>query len=129
MVAYYPYAIGGSVVMVLGLLIFALGGDVSGLFKTFGKGFQYRLDRADMQVKAEEFSLMVVGAGIVGLAHALAAACAGLRVGVLERDARAVGTDERHLVDADVCRHVETSPRRPHRVHGAVELDQATPRH
>jgi len=64
-VTYYPYAIGGSVVMVLGLLIFALGGDVSGLLKTFGKGFQYRLDRADMQVKAEEFSLIVIGAGIV----------------------------------------------------------------
>ncbi len=65
MVAYYPYAIGGSIVAVIGLLVFALGGDVSGVFKTFGRGFQYRLDRADMQVKAEEFSLIVVGAGIV----------------------------------------------------------------
>lgn len=35
------------------------------------------------------FDLVVVGAGIVGLAHALAAARRGLRVAVLERDARA----------------------------------------
>ena len=65
MVAYYPWAIGGSIVAVIGLLVFALGGDVSGAFKSFGKGFQYRLDRADMQIKAEEFSLIVFGAGTV----------------------------------------------------------------
>jgi len=64
-VAYYPWAIGGSIVAVIGLLVFALGGDVSGAFKSFGKGFQYRLDRADMQIKAEEFSLIVFGAGTV----------------------------------------------------------------
>src|SRR5271155_4754628 len=37
------------------------------------------------------FELAVVGAGIVGLAHAFAAARLGCRVVVIERDARAVG--------------------------------------
>lgn len=44
-----------------------------------------------------QFDLLVVGAGIVGLAHALAGAKAGLRVGVLERDARAVGASIRNF--------------------------------
>ena len=65
MVGYYPYAIGGSVIAVIGLLVFALGGDVSGALKNFGQGFQYRLDRADMAIKAEEFSLIVLGGGVV----------------------------------------------------------------
>ena len=40
---------------------------------------------------APRFDLAVVGAGIVGLAHALAAARAGLKVVVIERDLRASG--------------------------------------
>jgi FAD dependent oxidoreductase TIGR03364 len=43
------------------------------------------------------FDLLVVGAGIVGLAHALIGARAGLRVGVLERDARANGASVRNF--------------------------------
>jgi len=43
------------------------------------------------------FDLVVAGAGIVGLAHALAAARRGLRVLVLERDTRAVSASVRNF--------------------------------
>jgi FAD dependent oxidoreductase TIGR03364 len=43
------------------------------------------------------FDLVVVGAGIVGLAHALAAARRGLRVAVLEREAHAGGASVRNF--------------------------------
>ena len=43
------------------------------------------------------FDLVVVGAGIVGLAHALAGARRGLRVAVLERDARASSASVRNF--------------------------------
>ncbi len=44
-----------------------------------------------------EVDLAVVGAGIVGLAHALAAARAGLSVAVLDREARANGASVRNF--------------------------------
>ncbi len=43
------------------------------------------------------FDLVVTGAGIVGLAHALAGARRGLRVAVVDREARAVGASIRNF--------------------------------
>jgi FAD dependent oxidoreductase TIGR03364 len=43
------------------------------------------------------FDCLVVGGGIIGLAHALAAARQGLRVCVLEREARAIGASVRNF--------------------------------
>ena len=43
------------------------------------------------------FDCLIVGAGIIGLAHALAAARQGLRVAVLDREARAVGASIRNF--------------------------------
>jgi FAD dependent oxidoreductase TIGR03364 len=50
-----------------------------------------------MSDAAPRFDLLVVGAGIVGLAHALLGARAGLKVGLLERDARANGASIRNF--------------------------------
>lgn len=44
-----------------------------------------------------ELDCLVVGAGIIGLAHAWAAVRQGLRVGVLEREARVIGASVRNF--------------------------------
>jgi FAD dependent oxidoreductase TIGR03364 len=48
-------------------------------------------------LKDESFDIAIVGAGIVGLAHALAAARLGLRVVILDRDAQANGASVRNF--------------------------------
>jgi D-hydroxyproline dehydrogenase subunit beta len=50
-----------------------------------------------MPSKDERYDLAIVGAGIVGLAHALAASRRGLHVVVLDRQARAVGASIRNF--------------------------------
>lgn len=65
MVAAYPLAVAAGICGVLVLLFFSLGGDASNSLKRFGEGFQHRIDRADMSIKAEEFALIVVGAGLI----------------------------------------------------------------
>ncbi len=46
---------------------------------------------------SEAFDLVVVGAGIVGLAHALAARRLGLSVAVVDREAQAIGASVRNF--------------------------------
>jgi FAD dependent oxidoreductase TIGR03364 len=45
----------------------------------------------------DDLDILIIGAGIVGLAHALAAVRHGLKVAVLDRDARAVGASVRNF--------------------------------
>ncbi|MGL1549010.1 FAD-dependent oxidoreductase, partial [Vibrio parahaemolyticus] len=45
----------------------------------------------------ESFDIAIVGAGIVGLAHALAATRLGLRTVVIDRDAQANGASIRNF--------------------------------
>jgi glycine/D-amino acid oxidase-like deaminating enzyme len=46
---------------------------------------------------AKAYDIAIVGAGVLGLAHALAAARAGMRVVVLDRDAQANGASVRNF--------------------------------
>jgi glycine/D-amino acid oxidase-like deaminating enzyme len=48
-------------------------------------------------VSQPRYDLAIVGAGILGLAHALAAARQGRRVVVIDREARAIGASVRNF--------------------------------
>ncbi|GAB2836784.1 TIGR03364 family FAD-dependent oxidoreductase [Actinocorallia aurea] len=50
-----------------------------------------------MRTPLDQVDLVVVGAGVVGLAHALAAVERGLKVAVVERDARPLGASVRNF--------------------------------
>jgi tight adherence protein B len=63
--AFAPLAIGASLIGVLTLLLFALGVDVRKQVQNYTRNFQTAIDRADMSIKAEEFGLIVVGAGAI----------------------------------------------------------------
>ncbi len=65
MVTDFPFAIGASVFGILGLLFYSFGGEFMAAIKKLSAGFQYRIDRADMAIKPEEFGLIVIGAGVV----------------------------------------------------------------
>ncbi len=65
MVGVFPYAIGGSVFCVVALIVFSLSGDLNAQVAKFGAGFQHRIDRADLSIKAEEFALSLVGISVV----------------------------------------------------------------
>ena len=61
---------------------------------------------------SEAFDLAIVGAGIVGLAHALAAARLGLKVVVVERGPRALGASIRNFGFVTVTGQAEGGTRR-----------------
>ena len=54
------------------------------------------MDKAADQVSPEEFDLVVVGAGIVGLGAALEGVDRGLRVAVVDRSAGVIGSSVRN---------------------------------
>ena len=65
MVGVFPYAVGASVFGIVALLAYAMGLDFSGALGKLGNGFQERIDRADMTIKAEEFALIVIAIAVV----------------------------------------------------------------
>jgi tight adherence protein B len=60
-----PVLIAVGVLVIGALLMFALGADPRKYLKTLGETYRYRLIRADMTVKPEDFVLMVLGGGLI----------------------------------------------------------------
>lgn len=65
MVGVFPYAVGASVIGIVALLFFALGGNVRVFLGRFGGAFQEKIDRADLAFKAEDFVLALAGIAAV----------------------------------------------------------------
>jgi len=64
-VGVFPIAIGASIFGIIALLIFALGGDIRGQIAKFASAYQVKIDRADMNVKPEDFVLALVGISVM----------------------------------------------------------------
>ncbi len=58
-----PWAIFLGLSASLAVVFFALSGSITGAAMKFGKRYQTQIDRADMQIKAEDFVLIVFGGG------------------------------------------------------------------
>jgi tight adherence protein B len=65
MVGVNPYAMAVGVMAMVGLLAYALSGNVGNLVKKFGEVYKVQLDRADMTMKPEEFGLIVLSIGAI----------------------------------------------------------------
>ena len=61
MVGYFPYAIAASVCGVVALLFYSLGGNVGDIAAKFGDSFKTRIAKADVQVKPQDFALILIG--------------------------------------------------------------------
>ena len=65
MVGVFPIAIGASIFGIVALLIFALGGDIRGQIAKFAVSYQFKIDRADISVKPEDFVLALVAISVM----------------------------------------------------------------
>jgi tight adherence protein B len=65
-VGIFPIAIGAGVVLIGGLLLFALGGDPRKYLGSLAGAYEQRLIRADMLMKPQDFVLTLLGGGLIG---------------------------------------------------------------
>lgn len=65
MVGVFPYALGAAGLGVGALLFFALGGNLRVYLANLASTYQGKIDRADVNFKAEEFVLALVGVAVV----------------------------------------------------------------
>ena len=65
MVGVFPIAIGASIFGVVALLIFALGGDVRGTLSRLGVTYQKKIDRADLNIRPEDYVLALLAISVV----------------------------------------------------------------
>ena len=65
MVGVFPIAIGASIFGVIALLVFALGGDIRAQIAKFASAYQVKIDRADLDIKPEDYVLALVGISVM----------------------------------------------------------------